>query len=121
MTALRSCLLCSASGSAPTVVAIAIWLPSPFPRFVGRAYTPSPQATILQAARDGYRPKVGRRARTTGAALTEFVAAQDLEPCRGGLLGGPARRRHGHRRIAVNIGKQPFEIIDLRRVVDDDV
>src|SRR5580658_3070891 len=38
ITALRSCLLCSASGSTPIVVAIAIWLPSPFPRCRGAGF-----------------------------------------------------------------------------------
>src|ERR1700693_1928261 len=72
MTALRRCAECSASGSAPAVVAIAIGIP---PRFLvsrsGLVVASSPGATILGSGTDGYRAK--SRTRSAKGLARDFA------------------------------------------------
>src|SRR5579864_5247137 len=121
MTARRSCALCSASGSPPTVVAIAMaYLPVcsfrgaglsspglPRPRYV----SPPPMAIDQRS----------RAAPLAGRGRLAACAVRNSEPCRRGSLGRPVRRHHGDRLIAILIGEQPLQVGDFRLVVDDDV
>src|SRR5580704_13115557 len=121
MTALRSCALCSASGSTPIVVAIAIWLPSPFPRCRGAGFwSPGlPQPRYVRPApmaidqRSSAAPQAGR-GRFGAFCSAEFGTLP-------ALLARPVRRHHGDRRVAILIGKQPLQIEEFRLVVDEEV
>src|SRR3984957_10186024 len=122
MTALRSCALCSASGSAPIVVAIAMLASLPVSSLSrsGLLVARSPSTTIRQAAADGYRSKVARRAPRGTRPIWRFLQCGNRNFWRG-LLARLVRRHHGDRRVAILIGKQPLQIADFRLVVDDDV
>src|SRR5215469_5481422 len=111
MTALRSCALCSASGNVPAVVAIAIGISPRFLRsWSGLVAARSPRATILRPVGYGYSERVATRSDIMPAGTGS-----------GGLLARAARRHHRDWRFAIGFGEQPFEIVELRQVIEYDV
>src|SRR5262249_42109772 len=111
MTALRSCALCSASGNVPAVVAIAIGLSPRFLRsWSGLIAARFPRATILRPVGYGYSERVVPAATSCPRATGS-----------GWLLGRTARRHHRDWCFAIRVWEQPFEIVELRQVIEYDV
>src|SRR5579864_6896682 len=121
MTARRSCALCSASGSPPTVVAIAMaYLPICSFRGAGLSSPDLPRPRYVRPPPMAIEQSSARRALGRAQPACCLYAAE-LETLPARLLGRPVRRRHGDRRVAILIGEQPLQVADFRLVVDDDV
>src|SRR5580658_4663110 len=122
MTALRSCALCSASGSAPIVVAIAIAiLPRSFPRCLNGSELfsgPSPMSRYC-SIRPMAIETIGRTTHRFGDSSDLAAVAARRKPA--GLLARLVRRHHRDGLVAILVGEQPLEVSYLGRVVVDDV